>query len=132
MSACSQGPAPITSGADVLQVQADRFQAIVDADIKALDSVLADDLVYTHSTGSVESKADFLQSLATGTVDYKALSPSNQRVRIYDDVAVVNGDVDLHVAASGREHHVSMRFTEVYVHIGERWQLISWQSTGIP
>lgn len=131
LSACEREPAPPDPRASVLQVQADRFQAVIDADIEALDAILAPDLVYTHSTGRVESKADFMQSIGSGSVDYIELTPTDSQVRLFGDVAVVNGDVNLHVAAGSREHRVSMRFIEVYTHSDEGWRLVAWQSTQI-
>ena len=132
MSACAQETNGKDAAAEVLAIQAERFRAIVDADVEALDRILATDLVYTHSHGGVDSKADFLQSLASGAVDYLELTASEPLVRVYQATAVVNGDVDLRVEAGGQQHQLSMRFTEVYVYDDKRWQLVAWQSTQIP
>lgn len=120
------------SEADILAVQAERFRAIVDADTEVLDDILATDLVYTHSHGGVDSKADFIAGLSSGAVDYLELDPDNTQVRFYGDAAVVTGEVNLRVAAGGEEHNLAMRFTEVYVYRDDRWQLVSWQSTPMP
>ena len=120
-----------TAEAVVLATQAERFRAIVDADFAALDSILAPDLVYTHSHGGVESKTEFLASLGTGNVDYLELTPTTSLARVYGNTSVVTGDINLRVAAGGQEHRATMRYTEVYVRKGVEWQLVSWQSTQI-
>ena len=132
LSACAPQASSDEAAAAVLATQAERFRAIVDADMVALDAILAPDLVYTHSHGGVDSKAEFMQTLATGNVDYLELAPRQPQVRVYDATAVVNGDVDLRVAAGGQQHSLSMRFTEVYIYTEDRWQLVAWQSTQIP
>ena len=130
LAACAPDQAADTEAA-VLATQTERFRAIVAADLETLDEILASDLVYVHSHGGVDSKAEFIESLASGRVDYHELNPSNVQVRVYESTAVVNGDVSLRVTAGVQEHQVSMRFTEVYVYNDQRWQLVSWQSTQI-
>jgi hypothetical protein len=41
-----------------------RFEAMMRGNVTLLDRLLADDLTYTHSTGIVETKIGFLESLA--------------------------------------------------------------------
>ena len=118
--------------ADVLATQAERFRAIVDADAETLDAILAPELIYIHSHGGVDTKDEFIGSLSSGRVDYLEMVPNDVKVRLYEDTAVVTGDISLRVAAGGQEHQVAMRFTEVYVYSDDRWRLVSWQSTGIP
>ena len=131
LAACEQEP-PADFEADLLATQTERFRAIVDADLETLDAILAPELIYIHSHGGVDTKDDFIGSLASGRVDYLEMQPRDVQVRLYDETAVVTGDISLHVAAAGQEHKVNMRFTEVYVYSGDRWRLVSWQSTGIP
>lgn len=113
----------------VLATQTERFRAIVNADFEALESILAPDLVYTHSHGGVESKTEFLANLRSGRVDYLEMTPTRNQVRVYGDTAVLTGDISLRVAAGGQEHQVTMRYTEIYVRSDARWQLAAWQST---
>ena len=117
---------------DVLATQTERFRAIVEADVDTLDAILAPELVYIHSHGGVDTKDEFIESLSSGRVDYLELAPKDVQIRLYENSAVVTGDISLRVAAGGQEHQLAMRFTEVYVYNDNRWQLVSWQSTGIP
>jgi uncharacterized protein (TIGR02246 family) len=122
------GPA----GADqiaIQQVEALRYRAMVTGDLETLDRLLADDLVYTHSHGGVDDKESFLAALADGSVDYKRLAVDSVRIQVWNDAAVVTGGVEMVVAAGGKEHDLSSRFTAVYRFAGDRWQLAAWQST---
>jgi len=115
----------------VLAAQAERIRAMVDADLDALDELLADDLVYHHTTGRVDSKAALIASLAPGGIDYQLIEPQDSTLRLYGNTAVVTGHAALKVIAAGQTHDLSILFTEVYV-LSDRWRLVSWQSTRLP
>ncbi len=128
---------PIAAGAEdarqeILAADARRFAAMIQGDQAALDGLLAGDLTYTHSSGQVETKAQFLESLRSGTLRYLSAQPSDQAVRLYGDTAVVTGRAEVKVSNQGQEAALSLRFTEVWVRSGGAWKLTAWQSTRIP
>ena len=58
--------------ADVVKAaELSRFEAAQKNDLETLTKLLADDLTYTHSTGRLETKAAFLDSLKTGKLQFK-------------------------------------------------------------
>ena len=75
----------------VLEVQAGRFQAMIDVDIEELDVILSDDLTYTHTSGQIETKGEFLTSLQSQEILYESIKPQETKIRIYDNTAVVTG-----------------------------------------
>jgi hypothetical protein len=44
----------------------------------------------------------------------------------------VNGIVHNQVRSGGQLRNLPLRFTDVYVKKGGRWQMVAWQSTIIP
>ena len=52
--------------AQVRDAETRRYAAMVANDAKALDALLADDLVYTHSTAATETKKVFIDRLSSG------------------------------------------------------------------
>ncbi len=120
------------SEADVLAAETRRFAAMVSVDMTTLDALLSDDLVYTHSTGRVETKAQFLESLKAGTNKYKGVDRSDIRVRMYGDTAVVTGAAVLQVETAGNPMSLPIRYTDVYVKSATGWRMVTWQSTRIP
>jgi predicted ester cyclase len=117
---------------EVLLVQADRFRAMTENDISALESIFSDDLVYTHTTGRVETKAEFLSALHTRAVAYHSIEPMDVKVRIYDNTAVVTGASAMKVSAGAKDLAFSLQFIEVYENSKGRWRLLAWQSTRLP
>jgi hypothetical protein len=51
-------------------LEARRYRAMTDADIAALEELLAADLVYTHSNATSDSKQSYLDKVASGHFDY--------------------------------------------------------------
>ena len=116
----------------VLATQDRRFAATVVADLDALGRILAEDVTYTHSSGVVESRAEYLEALKSGKYRYLSITPEERRVRVFSDVAVVTGACRVLVQASGRELDIRLRSTEVYVRRDGAWRMAAWQSTLIP
>lgn len=117
---------------DVRETHAVRFQAMLKNDLEALAPLLADDLVYIHSAAELETKQQFLERLRSGALRYRAIEPSETVVRTYGPVAIVTGRAKVKVTSSGNDRELEMRYTSVYRNTGNRWQLVSWQSTRVP
>jgi len=115
-----------------LAFQGDRFQAMVDADVKALEGMLAEELNYGHTTGWTETKQQFLATVGSGKLDYLSITPAEVRVRIYGNVAVMTGLADLRGRLDDREVSISIRFLDVSRQYGDTWQLVAWQSVRLP
>jgi uncharacterized protein (TIGR02246 family) len=118
--------------ADVLKAEQARVNALVNNDYAALQSLLSDDLTYTHSTASRQTKTEFLASLRAGLFKYKAIEHEQKRVRVYGDTAVLTTFTRVTAISDGRESQVTLRATIVYVKGGGRWQMVAWQSTRVP
>ncbi len=116
----------------VRATQAARFQAMLNADVVALNDVLADDLVYAHTTGTIDTKSSMIDNIGSGAVNYELIEPTDSKIRLFGDVAVVTGSANMRVSAGDQLYELSIRFIEVYVAQDEQWQLVSWQSTRIP
>jgi ketosteroid isomerase-like protein len=125
------GAADATEDA-VRKAEEARFAATVKADFAALDSLLADDLTYTHSNAKVETKKELLDLMRSGHYKYNSLQPEDMKVRAYGDTAVINGTAAVDVVSGGNPLKLKVRFTDVWAKRGGRWQLVAWQSTRIP
>ena len=115
--------------AAILATETRRYAAMIAADVRALDVLLGDDLTYTHSTGRVDGKEQFLESLKTGQLKYKSIDRQDVRVKVYGDTAVVTGEAHMKVEAGGNALDLPVRFTDVYVKAAGGWQMVAWQST---
>jgi hypothetical protein len=113
-------------------VERRRFAAMIAQDIETLEPMLAEELNYTHSTGEVETKAQFLETIKTGRLRYEGLDIKKIDVHLYDDIALIIGSASARVQNQGKPAQLDVRYTDAYVHRDGRWQLIAWQSTRVP
>jgi ketosteroid isomerase-like protein len=123
---------PATPEEEVRAADARRIAAVVDADTAVLSSLLADDLTYTHTTGQVETKEQFLAGITSGKLDYQSIQPSEVQVRVYGNTAVMTGRAEMKVNAQGKDLAFAIRFTSVWVKGEGGWRMAAWQSTRLP
>ncbi len=125
-----------TSPADaeraVRETHARRFALMVEGDTAALAGLLAEDLVYVHSSGAAESKAEFLEAIASGRMRYRAIADREAAVRTYGDAALVGGLVDVQVTVGGQDAAPTLRYLAAYARQDGAWRLVAWQSTRVP
>jgi ketosteroid isomerase-like protein len=115
----------------VLALEEQRCAATTQRDVAALERLLAEDLIYTHSSGRVETKAAFLESIRAGNPRYHRIERSDVVVRIYHDVvAVVTGVARFTVTLNGQDKVSFARFTNVWTRADAgQWRFSAWQAT---
>lgn len=117
---------------DVLAADDARYAAMIGQDYEALGRLLADDLLYTHSTAVTDTKAEYLAALRSGKYRYKAVRREGASVRIHGAIAIVNGRSFLEVDVEGVPKSLANVFVNVWVRTPGGWQMTAWQSTPLP
>ena len=113
-------------------LDAQRVRATLAKDAAALGRVLADDLLYVHSSAVAETKALYIERACTGHYDYKGLTSLRRNFRVYGDVVLVDGDVRIQVVVGGNTKDFVSRYLQVWAKRSGDWQMVSWQSTPVP
>lgn len=114
------------------RLERERAQAMRDNDQAALSRMLADDLVYVHSSGGADSKRSYLAHLAQGTIRYLSLSLSDVAlVRAQPDLVVLTGRMSAQVVRGERQVVVNSVYLAVWTHGVDGWQLVAFQGTGV-
>ncbi len=104
-SAAGRRPArPVEPGVQAIRaLEERRFAASPAATPRRFAVILSDDLTYTHSSGQLETKGQFLESIRSGAIQYTAILPESLDVRLYGDTAVVTGKGTFDVRMQGRD-----------------------------
>ena len=115
----------------VLAAEKQLAAAMVKADVGALDKLLGDDLVYTHSNAKTESKADVLQVFKTGSTKYKSVDFNTTKARQFGNVVVTTHNMTIATDAPNAVPS-KLYVTLVWSKQGGGWQLVSRQATKLP
>ena len=126
--------AKAAAGAEQAVLKADnaRFDAMTKADGAALEKLLADELSYTHSNAQVQDKAAFISDIKSGKIKYLTVEPTDQKARIFGNMAIVTGGASVHVVQNGNDLTFKIRYTNAHINRGGAWQMVAWQSTRLP
>jgi ketosteroid isomerase-like protein len=114
----------------VKAAEAKLTEAMVKADTKALEKLLSDDLMYTHSDTRLESKADVIQGLSEGKTKLSGIDLSNSKYRQYGDTVVATHNAVVHNALTKQD--LNLYLTYVWVKGPGGWMLANRQSTRMP
>ena len=117
---------------EIIELENQRIAAMIAGDEATLDAVLADDLIYTHSSARVETKAEFIGNVTSGRTRYISFERDDVNVQNYGDTAIVTGHAKLHVATGNQDLEFQVRFLDIYCKLNDRGQMVAWQSTKIP
>jgi hypothetical protein len=107
-----------------------RYQALVKRDFLALETMIAPELVYTHSNGNLEDRQAYFAALEKRTYEFDKFETDSTQYRFLNRRAVVaTGVARIAGAYQGKPFDIRGRFTALYVRRNNRWQLHTWQTT---
>jgi ketosteroid isomerase-like protein len=122
----------MTQPSDPLAAEQQFFAALLAADTKALDDVLADDfLLVDVMSGSEIDKPALIAVVESGQLVFETIEPAETRVRHYGSTAVANGRTRMSGRYAGSPFTAASRYTHVYVEGAGRWRMVSAQGTPI-
>lgn len=120
---------------EISRLDASRVEALVKADFKALDQLFADDMVYVHSAGKIDTKKPYMATLTSGNLVYASVryDPPAQILVAGPDTAIVTGRANLEVKnKAGQLTKRVLTTTTVYVRRAAGWKVVSYQATPVP
>lgn len=118
---------------EVLALEERRRQALLAGDLPALQRLLAEDLVYVHSTGACDGRDSYLAKLAGGSLQYLELDFSSLQVQVLSQAATVSGRMTALVSKDGQRKNVASLFMTVWARgVDGEWRLHAHQGTPLP
>ena len=121
--------------AAILALETQRYQAMTSNSLDALAALFHDDMVYTHSSGLVDTKASYLDALRSGRTRYLEVDQLEQHVTLLGDVALVRGashiEVDVTVNGEKVRKSLDLRSLAVWTATPGGWKFLAWQSCGV-
>lgn len=113
----------------VIELDRRRMTAMAEKDVATLNALLADDLVYTHSSARLDTKQSLVGAMQSGATVYTSVVPSEVKAQDLGTAVVLTGIAAISVNSNGTPNSFRVRFTDVYANRGGQWQMVTWQST---
>ena len=101
--------------------------AMKKTDIAALNNVYASDFVFVNANGKKFTKAERLENIKTSPA-IEQFAFSNEKIRVYGNAAVVNGEVRVHSKGQKPVHHY---VTLVFAKTDGQWKEVTAQGTTV-
>lgn len=104
-------------------------QAMLKGDAAALDKLYHKDLVYVHSGGKMELKAEAIANATKPGSVAKAVQVNSLETRVYGNTGLVSAKVDITNGAGDTSH---LDLLMVWLKVGPGWQLVSRHALKLP
>ena len=114
----------------VLQLEKDRFKAMINRDSMFLANALAEDLVYVHTNGMQDTKESLINKIMGGTLQYTSVDLQQADIRTFNQTVWIHGAAKIKVR-NGKdtpEIELSIRYLDIYKREDGVWKLVAWQS----
>lgn len=116
-------PENTKAGQKVLKLNEEFDKAIAAQNAAEYERILADDFIFTNSSGKVTNKSEELAQVRSGDFKYESVKSEDVRVKVYGKTAVVTGRFIARVQHKGNDFAISERYTAVFVKRGSGWQM---------
>ncbi|MGV3539636.1 MAG: nuclear transport factor 2 family protein [Rufibacter sp.] len=124
LPALAQTKEEVRLAAAVEQLQS----ALISGEKAALEAIVADQLSYGHSSGKVEDKATFVETLVSGKSDFVTIELANQTLQISGKTAIVRHQLNATTNDSGNPGTVRLGVMLVWQKQGGKWKLLARQA----
>ena len=104
-------------------------KGVVDADKNLLESVTAENLVYGHSSGKVQNKAEFVAEIVSGQpLDYVSVETADQTIAVSGDVAIVRHVYSAETMSNGTPGKLKIGNMMIWQNRHGKWKLLARQA----
>lgn len=116
---------------DVLKLGKQWREAIVRADVAALERIEADEFTFVDPMGTVLTKAQDIALFRDGQLKFDSLDASGIKARVYIGGVVVTGTLTIKGKHGDTDLSGQYRFTDVFEKKKAGWQAVSSQVTQV-
>jgi ketosteroid isomerase-like protein len=106
--------------------------AVLKADVPAMDALLADDYMAITASGTLETKEKALANLRGGGLHIASIDLSERKLRFYGTTVLVTSRAEISGATGTRDISGSYRYTHVYARDAQgKWKIVSFEANRI-
>jgi len=111
---------------EIVALEARLRNAQLNADLTALENLIADDLLFTGPNGQLGTKAQDIEAYRSGIVQFKEHIPEELRIRrVGIDLAITSLRAQLAVEVAGNLSRGTYRYTRIWAREGGKtWRVV--------
>lgn len=118
---------------DITALETERFRLMLAKDAAALETLMDNQLVYTHSFGDRDTKASYIQKFREGFFDYHEINHRIDGIVARGDFAIVTGMMSAKATVGGQQRQLENVYSAVWGREpGKNWRLVTFQPTPLP
>jgi hypothetical protein len=107
-------------------------KGIIDADKNLLNTIASENLVYGHSSGKVQNKAEFIDEIVNSQPDYLSIDMTDQTIKISGNTAIVRHIYSAETTNNGTPGHIKIGNMMVWQKDHGKWKLLARQAYKLP
>jgi hypothetical protein len=111
--------------------EADLGQAMIHRDIATLTNLVGDDWTIQSDSGTMGTKAGFINDVKSGTLVVSSFKLHDLHVRVLGNVAFVQGFDDEKSSYNGKDNSGTYNWLDVWENRGGRWVSVATQLTRV-
>jgi hypothetical protein len=110
-----------------------RFDAMIHKDTTLLSGLLADSLVYIHSSGVIDNKKSLIKDIGSGHITYLFIYPEKLTCTVEGNYGWIYGRANIRFKLASMTTTIDqyVSFVEVYRLMRYQWQLVVCQNARI-
>jgi hypothetical protein len=110
-----------------------RVAATKSADLEKLTAIFSDEFRYAHSSGTVDTKQSYIESLTSGRTKYLTLDYEERAFTFpAPGIALMTGRAHVKVANATGGVDMVLSFLGVWREENGHWRFLAWQSCKLP
>lgn len=99
--------------------------AVTQKNAGLLQKNYADDFVFTHGTGQVDSKQSWISFVTSEKANYQSRMHDSVTIEIHDRAAIVKGKLTVKNIVNGQPNAYAIKYYRFYTLKNKTWQLLS-------
>jgi ketosteroid isomerase-like protein len=122
----------LASEAEIDKAERAWADAVVKRDVATLEKTFDNNLIYAHSTGAIENKAQYFERLKSGKQRYDKITFESIKVIPHGNAAVAHSVLWMQGTSNGEPFNNHVMMMHLWVKQGNTWKIAAHQTTRLP
>ena len=128
--AFAQKPSADPKAEQAVRASMDQFaKAVLGKDKATLEKLMADSILYSHSNGNLDTRAQFINNVMTENPKYEGFDYGDQKMVIFGNTAIVRGKITVKDLLNGQRRTLELNAMQIWIKGPQGWTMVARQST---